>query len=154
MRRIAEKIETDELCSYGCGDTARYINVSGKLMCKNSHNSCAANRKTNSDNLTAAYKTGVRKNASEIYASLDDETKERMNWNKGNRYAIFEYNGKGQHKNALLSERGHSCESCGLSEWLNKPITIELEHTDGDRKNNCKENLKLLCPNCHSQTLT
>jgi hypothetical protein len=77
-----------------------------------------------------------------------------MNWNKGNRYADFSYGGKGQHKNALILERGHKCECCGLETWLDKPITLELEHTDADRQNNTRENLKLLCPNCHSQTVT
>jgi len=45
-------------------------------------------------------------------------------------------------------------ESCGISDWKGKPITLELEHIDGNKYNNRLENLKLLCPNCHSQTKT
>jgi Zn finger protein HypA/HybF involved in hydrogenase expression len=48
----------------------------------------------------------------------------------------------------------HKCEECGLNEWNNKPLSLELDHTDGIRSNNKIENLKLLCPNCHSQTPT
>jgi hypothetical protein len=59
-----------------------------------------------------------------------------------------------QIKKHLIEDRGHCCESCGLSEWLNKPITLELDHIDGDRTNNLYSNLQLLCPNCHSQTPT
>jgi 5-methylcytosine-specific restriction endonuclease McrA len=47
-----------------------------------------------------------------------------------------------------------SCECCSLSEWLNKPIKLELHHIDGNKKNNFLDNLMLLCPNCHSFTDT
>lgn len=57
-------------------------------------------------------------------------------------------------KNLLIRERGHVCECCGLNVWLGAPITIELEHVDGNGLHNNRENLKLLCPNCHSQTDT
>lgn len=57
-------------------------------------------------------------------------------------------------KKKLLHERGHRCESCGLTEWQGKPIKLEMHHVDGDADNNSRENLQLLCPNCHSQTPT
>ena len=46
------------------------------------------------------------------------------------------------------------CNSCGISEWLCKPITLELEHKDGNHFNNVRDNLEMICPNCHSQTST
>lgn len=46
----------------------------------------------------------------------------------------------------------HKCECCGLSEWLGKPIPLELHHKDGDRDNDVIENYSLLCPNCHALT--
>jgi hypothetical protein len=52
-------------------------------------------------------------------------------------------------------ENGHSCEECALLPmWNNKPLMLEIDHIDGDRKNNKRSNLKLVCPNCHSQTPT
>jgi hypothetical protein len=57
-------------------------------------------------------------------------------------------------KKRLIEEQGHCCESCGLSAWLEKPIALEMDHIDGDRNNNVKDNLRLLCPNCHAQTKT
>ena len=39
-------------------------------------------------------------------------------------------------------------------EWNEKSITLELDHIDGDRYNNNFDNLRILCPNCHSQTPT
>lgn len=57
-------------------------------------------------------------------------------------------------KRLLISEKGHKCMTCGLSEWQGNPIPLELEHKDGDSGNWSKENLELLCPNCHALTPT
>ena len=54
--------------------------------------------------------------------------------------------------NPIIALRGHKCECCGLSEWNNKPIPLQLHHKDGDHYNNELDNLELLCPNCHAQT--
>jgi len=52
----------------------------------------------------------------------------------------------------LIKERGNRCEKCGIIDWLGIPLGIEMHHIDGDRTNNSKTNLVLLCPNCHSIT--
>jgi DNA-binding CsgD family transcriptional regulator len=52
-------------------------------------------------------------------------------------------------KEGLKSRR---CEDCGLTEWRERPISFALHHLNGDRYDNRLGNLKLLCPNCHSQT--
>ena len=55
----------------------------------------------------------------------------------------------------LLHERNYTCEECGCGNTYNeKPLSLELEHVDGNSLNNRIENLKILCPNCHSQTPT
>jgi transposase-like protein len=46
------------------------------------------------------------------------------------------------------------CEGCGLTDWLGAPISLELHHVNGDGHDNRLTNLRLLCPNCHSQTDT
>lgn len=48
----------------------------------------------------------------------------------------------------------YKCYNCELEEWLGKPISLQLEHKNGDNTDNRLENLTLLCPNCHSQTAT
>ena len=56
----------------------------------------------------------------------------------------------------LLAENifEHKCSNCNQSEWLDKPIPLELGHIDGDYSNNNLSNLRLLCPNCHALTPT
>ena len=57
-------------------------------------------------------------------------------------------------KKWLKEERGHKCEECGVEEWNGKRLPMEVDHIDGNTKNNDLTNLKVLCPNCHSQTPT
>ena len=44
------------------------------------------------------------------------------------------------------------CEVCRLGKWMGRPISLELNHVNGDRFDHRLENLQLLCPNCHAQT--
>ena len=59
-------------------------------------------------------------------------------------------------KHKLLREGifQNTCSACGISEWMNLPIVCELDHINGNRYDHRLENLRILCPNCHSQTST
>lgn len=55
-------------------------------------------------------------------------------------------------KEGILKE---ICSECGLgSEWNGKKLTLQIDHIDGNSENNILTNLRLLCPNCHTQTPT
>lgn len=58
-------------------------------------------------------------------------------------------------KKYLIEKHGEKCVECGQNtQWNNKPLTLHLDHIDGDSDNNALNNLRLMCPNCHSQTET
>lgn len=79
---------------------------------------------------------------SHFTGQLWSKDKQLKDWNKYARTASL--------KKILINERGYACECCAISTWLGQPLILELDHVDGDRTNNDKLNLKLLCPNCHS----
>ena len=52
----------------------------------------------------------------------------------------------------IKDTREYKCSCCGIFEYNGKPLSLQLDHIDGNTKNNNLENLRWLCPNCHSQT--
>ena len=51
--------------------------------------------------------------------------------------------------------RNNECEKCHIGNvWQGEEIILEIDHINGDRNNNLQKNLRILCPNCHSQTPT
>lgn len=66
----------------------------------------------------------------------------------------FDQIGRCNRRKLVLEEQSHKCLFCDISTWRGKLISLQLDHIDGDRLNNTRENLRALCPNCHSQTET
>lgn len=56
----------------------------------------------------------------------------------------------------LKEERGNVCSvmGCGVSSWMGKEITLIVDHIDGNAGNDNPDNVRLICPNCNSQTDT
>ena len=48
----------------------------------------------------------------------------------------------------------YKCKNCGIVEWLGQPLSLHLDHINGINNDHRIENLRFLCPNCHSQTET
>ena len=48
--------------------------------------------------------------------------------------------------------RPYVCEKCNqLPEWMGNPLTLDVDHINQDWMDDRQENLRFLCPNCHSQ---
>ena len=61
---------------------------------------------------------------------------------------------KGNARTYLKRHTEYKCSCCGISEWHGKELVLQLEHKDGNNKNNTIDNVCWLCPNCHTQTAT
>jgi len=74
----ATPIDTTELCKYGCGRIAKYINKSKNLMCDEHNSKCPANRQKNSIGLKNSDRDYVA-----TYQNLPQEIKNKMAWSSG-----------------------------------------------------------------------
>lgn len=153
------------LCEYNCNQEATTQLKNGKWCCSNHWNKCPGLRKKNAEGVSKAHKEG--KCTSE---HLTNE--KRIDWSKGKtilddprvarkikKDKIFiEHSvvGTGYVKKLMMlaPEYEHKCKICGNTEWLGKPIALELDHVNGDHYDNRKDNLRFICPNCHALTDT
>jgi Zn finger protein HypA/HybF involved in hydrogenase expression len=145
-----------QICDYGCGQEGKYILKNNKACCSAHYNTCTATRKRNSDGLKIAYANGKKKN------TFTDAHIQTSVINKQNTVTEDIINGGSVYRSnhylkKIIKERNlleWSCSECKIEKWNNKEIILELDHINGDAANNNLENLRLLCPNCHSQTGT
>lgn len=136
------KKSSNNFCSRSC--SASYNNARKK---KKKPHSCTC---INCNKVYIAQKTDIG-----LYCSNqcfhDHKYKERLadwingSYRPGSRQFIKKY---------LTETHGYKCSCCGISEWNDKALTLEIDHIDGRSDNNRPENLRLICPNCHSQTAT
>jgi len=143
-------------CSYGCGRHGIYKMNNGKRCCSPHYNSCIAMKRRNTEGVSRAHKEGKCKSFTNEHRAVaiknrKDEVVEDLFTEANAKYRSNHYLKKIVQDFNLLPWK---CSCCGINNWQGKNITLELDHIDGSA-HNCKlENLRLLCPNCHSQTDT
>jgi hypothetical protein len=95
----------------------------------------------NTDHFTIQrQKIGPKRSNDEILKYRDSASRERS---RALKKALIDNNVK------------YECSLCqNNGKWREYDLTLQIDHIDGDYRNNNKENLRFLCPNCHSQTET
>lgn len=100
-----------------------------------------------------------------LRADIDTSHFTGQAWNKGRTFTklrrtaasilVKREEGKRQHSHLLrraLAESfvPYACSRCGISEWLGGSITLDVDHINRDWLDDRLENIRFLCPNCHS----
>jgi Zn finger protein HypA/HybF involved in hydrogenase expression len=142
-------LNNPNLCTC-CNSPIAYEKRNNKFCsqsCSASFNNSARGRKTSSC-LNCGKEIGEGGKYCSRICQNEFETKEKLEvWNTTGKLS--------QAAIRFIREKfENKCSCCGISEWNKKPITLELEHIDGNSDNNQEINLTILCPNCHSQTPT
>lgn len=144
------------LCEYGCGKSANYTMSSGKQCCSKHYNGCPALKAKNSNGLKKAHAVG-KIPTDQLIEGREKSIQTRKS-NALDKFVNDETYYAPNHylKRILVNELGveEKCSCCGITEWNGVTIPLELDHIDGNTANNKPDNLRLLCPNCHSITPT
>jgi hypothetical protein len=146
-----EKCEKEHDGSYGSG---RFCSSS----CARSRTFSAKTNKLKSEKGRKAWKTRDKSKLRNYKFTEADRARaatvatEKFNKRvaKASQTGDYEIIGRQSRRLLLLEEANFSCESCGRSSWLGKPIWLEIHHIDDNNDNNLRENLMVVCLNCHS----
>jgi len=151
-------------CDYGCGDNATFTLKNGKRCCSYSQNKCKAVREKNSYGLKNAYNENRRPPTIAMFGdsvawargkTASNDPRIRAKYTK-NIFCLSDKKIIGQMLKRRMLQEGwvYVCNVCGIKDWMNKSLTLQVDHINGNNKDNRKENLQFICPNCHSQTDT
>jgi len=143
------------ICEYGCNQEAKFVTRFNKHCCSEHHNSCPAIRKRNSNGVKKAHQDGKM-------TPISATAREKSNCESIANALLSTFCVNSSLSNAVVKHRlithigrKEECEWCNLTTvWNGKPIVLHLDHINGINTDNRLENLRFLCPNCHSQTPT
>jgi Zn finger protein HypA/HybF involved in hydrogenase expression len=141
------------LCDYGCGNKSKFTLKNGKNCCSTRPAGCDVLKKINAEKTKQAHADGRH---GYTYNSASA-------WSKGKTLTsndvIFIENST--YSNEMVKQRivkdnllEYKCVKCGVDSWCGETIVLDLDHINGNNRDNRLTNLRYLCPNCHSQTDT
>ena len=154
-------------CAF-CGELANYL--IGKIhCCVKAINRCPKKRSENSDRQKKRFESQETKDFYTKVLRENSLSKEELRKRSLDQWKNPDYRKKVTEylvdldwetlkwtakRSRVIREQEGKCIRCENDSWLGNPIQLEIDHIDGNRKNNSRENLEGLCPNCHSQTRT
>jgi predicted nucleic acid-binding Zn ribbon protein len=130
------KKDQKKFCSRSCSASHNNIGIRRHGQAQNTNSCAVCGTITTNQKFCSSKCFGIEKHISKEKAVVNNEL---AYWRQIKTY---------------LLKTAFKCSECGISEWNNKPISLECDHIDGDITNNRLSNARLLCPNCHSQTPT
>lgn len=141
------------LCDYGCGKEATYQLKNGKHCCSKRPAGCDVLKEVNRAGVNKAYaegRKGYTYNPSSNWAKGKELIPNEVVFTEGSTYS-----------NEMVKQRivvnnllEYKCCKCGIDSWYDETLVLDLDHINGNNRDNRLENLRFLCPNCHSQTDT
>jgi len=143
------------LCDHGCGNEALFTLKNGKTICSKRSASCPEIRNRNSRSQKELYRSGKRKPIwTDLHRQRSTESIREQSAEK-----VFIKDSKATNdtvRSLLFNHYGvdYKCQNCGIDNWQGVNIPLELDHINGNSRDNRINNLRLLCPNCHSITPT
>lgn len=139
------------LCHHGCGQEGKFQNKQGNWMCEEYSAKCPVVKEKNSNGLKIAHLEGrVRSNP----FTEEDRKKSTLAIEAKLSSLPFEQQAWERQRATVIREQKNKCLHCNNSEWLGQALKLQVDHIDGNNRNNKRENLRALCPNCHSLTET
>jgi Zn finger protein HypA/HybF involved in hydrogenase expression len=129
----------NDYCSLKCRNSRNWSPIDKEkksISAKQSEKVLIANRARNKETFSKMVKTRTYNNQ-EFILNAD--------------YSSLKFQ---QLRKRILFEQNSKCNQCGLDEWRGHSLVLELEHKDGNHLNNDRNNLEMICPNCHSLTDT
>lgn len=142
-----------KLCDYGCGQEARYTLGNGKWCCEPHYSKCQKMKSKNSEGTKKAHSEG-RSYKIKKEDALRGTKSFRKKLTREYEKLPFVDKPIAEKYRVVLKDQNGKCFICKIDTWCGKPLNLHIDHIDGDTRNNNRDNLQYLCPNCHSQTPT
>ena len=141
------------VCEYGCNTESKFVLKNGKNCCSTRPAGCSVMKAINAEKTKQAHSEG-RHGYTHNPASA---------WSKGKSLISNEivFVEDSTYANEMVKQRivkdnllEYKCVKCGIDSWCGETIVLDLDHINGNNRDNRLTNLRYLCPNCHSQTDT
>jgi Zn finger protein HypA/HybF involved in hydrogenase expression len=141
------------LCDYGCGKESNFTLKNGKNCCSKRPAGCATLKQINAEKTKQAHadgRHGYTYNAASAWSKGKTLTSNDVIFVEDSTYA-----------NEMVKQRivkdnllEYKCVKCRIDSWQGETLVLDLDHINGNNRDNRLTNLRYLCPNCHSQTDT